>query len=61
MLFPLRARMLYSLHAPGWAFALHSASQKKEQESMGGEDNGPNLEELARRRSRPGAASMPTV
>jgi hypothetical protein len=30
-------------------FALRSAPQKKEQESMGAEDNGQNLEELARR------------
>jgi hypothetical protein len=41
--------MLYSLHAPGGAFALHSSPQKKEQEGMGAEDNGPNLEELGRR------------
>src|SRR5215212_3740529 len=41
--------MLYSLRAPGGAFALRSAPQKKEQEGMGAEDNGPNLEELARR------------
>ena len=33
----------------GGAFAVHSASQKTEQEGMGGEDNGQNLEELARR------------
>src|SRR5215207_7340672 len=41
--------MLYSLHTLGGAFALRSAQQKKEQEGMGAEDNGPNLEELGRR------------
>jgi hypothetical protein len=46
---PSPARMLYSLRAPG-RFALHSMPQKKEQESVGGEDdNGQNLEELAQR------------
>jgi hypothetical protein len=33
----------------GGANALRSAPQKKEKESVGAEDNGPNLEELARR------------
>jgi hypothetical protein len=33
----------------GGACALHSTPQKKEQESMGAEDNGPNMEEVARR------------
>src|SRR5215216_3280263 len=41
--------MLYSLHTLGGAFTLRSAQQKKEQEGMGAEDNGPNLEELGRR------------
>ena len=33
----------------GGALDLRSASQKKKQESMGGEDNGQNSEELAQR------------
>jgi hypothetical protein len=33
----------------GGAFALRSAPRKREKESVGAEDNGPNLEELARR------------
>src|SRR5215210_4119041 len=41
--------MLYSLRTLGGAFAVRSAPQKKEQEGMGAEDNGPNLEELGRR------------
>jgi hypothetical protein len=41
--------MLYSLHTLGGVFALRSVPQKKEQEGMGAEDNGPNLEELGQR------------
>ena len=33
----------------GGAFALRSAPQKTEQETMGGADNGQNLEELTQR------------
>jgi hypothetical protein len=41
--------MVYSLQTPGGVFALCSVPQKKEQEGMGVEDNGPNLEELGQR------------
>jgi hypothetical protein len=41
--------MVYSLQTPGGVFALRSVPQKKEQEGMGAEDNGPNLEELGQR------------
>jgi hypothetical protein len=45
---PRGVRCTRCMHRGG-AYALRSAPQKKEQESMSTEDNGPNLEELARR------------